>query len=62
MWGVCLDVDFKCDFVVIDEAPLWVGNVLKQNASERRVNEAVQHNQGPDSLAQVETHFKRFES
>ncbi|TNN50956.1 hypothetical protein EYF80_038829 [Liparis tanakae] len=23
MWGIGLDVDFKCDFVIIDEAPLW---------------------------------------
>lgn len=31
MWGIGLDVDFKCDFVIIDEAPLWIGNILKHN-------------------------------
>jgi len=31
MWGIGLDVDFKCDFVIIDEAPLWVGHVLEHH-------------------------------
>lgn len=29
MWGIRLDVDFKCNFVVVDEAPLWIGHILK---------------------------------
>lgn len=30
MWGISLDVDFKGDFVIIDEAPLWISHILKR--------------------------------
>lgn len=31
MWGICLDIDFKSDFVIINEAPLWISHILKHN-------------------------------
>lgn len=39
MWGVCLDVDFKGDFVIVNEAPLWISHILKhRNAKTVKVN------------------------
>ena len=34
MWSICLDVDFKCDFVIIDEASLWISHILKHISGE----------------------------
>lgn len=32
MWGVSLDIDFENNFVIIDEASLWISHILKKRA------------------------------
>lgn len=34
MWGICLDKDFKGDFVIINETPLWISHILKHNTTK----------------------------
>lgn len=35
MWSICLDIDFKGDFVIVDEASLWISHILKHNTTKR---------------------------
>lgn len=32
MWGVSLDIDFENNFVIIDEASLWISHILENRA------------------------------
>lgn len=43
VWGICLDVDFKCDFVVINKAPLWISHVLKHKMRPQWISPLLLH-------------------
>lgn len=43
MWGICLDIDFKCDFVIVNKASLWISHILKHNISQSYLFITTQH-------------------